>query len=142
VDLVDRARLAILGELLQLGLDLVQHVEVEQVAQLAAADQLAQQVAVEGQRLRLALGERRVAFVEERGDVVEHQRARERRRQLGDRRLEPDRARSDLAQLCALRDRPFGIGQVVARPGGPVARDRRGNFAPWPKFRRANDAPG
>ena len=42
VHLVGVARPAVLGELLQLGLDLGEHVGIEQIAQLAAADQLAQ----------------------------------------------------------------------------------------------------
>ena len=41
-----------------------------------------------------------------------------------------------------LRDRSVGLGQVVACPGGPLARDRRGILAAGPNVRGANDAPG
>src|SRR3569623_1140732 len=80
---VERAGLALRRELLELRLDLVEHVEIEQVAKLAASDQFAQEVAIERERLRLALGERCIAFVEKRRDVIEHERPRERRRGLG-----------------------------------------------------------
>ncbi len=65
VQLVGVARPPARGQLLQLRLHLGQDLGVEQIAQLAAADQLAEQVPVQRQRLRLALGERRVALVEE-----------------------------------------------------------------------------
>ena len=59
---------------MQLRLDLLDRPGVEQVAQLLLAEQLAQQVAVERQRLRAALRGRRVVLVHVRGDVVEEQR--------------------------------------------------------------------
>ena len=55
-------------------------VGVEQLAQLGVADQLAQLRLIDRQRLRPALGERRVAVVEEARDVAEEQRRGKRRR--------------------------------------------------------------
>ena len=70
------------GQPLQLGLGARDLGRVEQVAQrqaLAAAEQLGQQGRVERERGRALLGQRRVALVEELGDVAEHQRPGERR---------------------------------------------------------------
>ncbi len=70
------------GEPLQLGLGAGDLLGVEQVAQgqpLARAEQLGQQARVEGQRGGPALGQRRVALVEELGHVAEQQRLGERR---------------------------------------------------------------
>ena len=64
----------------QLALDLLERGRVDQVAQLLLAEQLPQQVAVEGERLGAPLGERRVVLVHVRGDVVEEERRGERRR--------------------------------------------------------------
>ena len=58
---------------LQLPLDLLDGIGVEQVAQLFLAQQLAQQVAVERERLRAPLGRRRVVLVHVGRDVVEEQ---------------------------------------------------------------------
>ena len=74
---------AVLGQPLQLGLDLGEHLGVEQLAQLGATEQLGQQPLVEGQRGGAALGDGGVALVHERRDVAEQQRLRERRRPLG-----------------------------------------------------------
>ena len=65
---------------LQLRLDLADRIGVQQLAQVARSQQLGQQRPVEHQRLRAALGQRRVALVHVGGDVVEQQRAGERRR--------------------------------------------------------------
>ena len=73
----------------------------------SAPEQLAQQVAVEGQRLRPPVDQRRVALVHVRGDVVEHQRAGERRRAP---RLHADQRGSRAARW---------------RPGCPSARAGR-----------------
>ena len=75
---------AILGvEPLQLPLDRFHRVGVEQLAQLGVAEQLAQLRLIDDERLRAALGQRRVAVVEEARDVAEEQRRRERRRLVG-----------------------------------------------------------
>ena len=90
---------------LQVGLDLLQRARVDQLAQLLLAEQLAQQVAVERQRGRAALGVRRVALVHVGRDVVEQQRGGERRR---GRRLDLDDAQLARVQLAQ---------QVAAGPG-------------------------
>ena len=66
-------------EPLQLGLDLGEHLGVEQLAQLGPAEQLGEQPLVEGERGGAALGDGGVALVDELGDVAEQQAARERR---------------------------------------------------------------
>ena len=75
VELVGVARVAA-----QLLLDLGERVRIDQLAQLLLAEQLAQEVAVERERLGTPLGRRRVVLVHVGGDVVEEERARERRR--------------------------------------------------------------
>src|SRR5262249_61795934 len=60
---------------------------VDQIAQLLLAEQLAQEIAVERQRLRAAFRRRGVVFVHVRRDVVEEKRRRIRRR---GRRLDVD----------------------------------------------------
>ena len=89
VQLVRRLR----GVAPQLPLDLVEGVAVEQVAQLLLAEQLAQQVAVERQRLRTPLGGRRVVLVHVRRDVVEEKRRAVRRR--------ADRVSTSTKSICA-----------------------------------------
>ncbi len=76
------ARLAVVGQPLQLGLDLGEHLGVEQLAQLGPAEQLGEQPLVERQRGGAALGDRGVALVHEGRDVAEQQRPGERRRRL------------------------------------------------------------
>ncbi len=66
-----------LGAVLELRLDLLQRLGVDQLAQLLLAEQLAQQVAVEGERGGAALRVRRVPLVHVGGDVVEEQRGGE-----------------------------------------------------------------
>ena len=73
-------RLRHLRPALQIGLDGVQRAGIDQVAQLLLAEQLAQQVAIERERGRPALGVGRVALVHVGGDVVEQQARGERRR--------------------------------------------------------------
>ena len=94
VHLVDVAGQAAVDEPLQLELEVGQHVGVDQLAQLLGAEQVAQQVAVERQRGRPALGQRRVALVHVDGDPPEQERLRERRRLLAVDRDEPDLARA------------------------------------------------
>ena len=61
------------GQRLELELEVGHGLRVDQLAQLLAAEQLGKQLAVERQRLGSPLGERRVALVHERADVVEQQ---------------------------------------------------------------------
>src|SRR5439155_24232008 len=92
VQLVGVARLAAVGEALQLQLEVGERARVDELAELFLSEQLGQDPPVERQRLRAPFGERRVAFVDERADIPERERARERRR---DRRLDLDQ--QDLA---------------------------------------------
>ncbi len=71
------------AEPLQVRLDLVQRRRVDQVAELLLAEQLPEQVAIEGQRGRAALGVGRVTLVHVGGHVVEEERRGERRGALG-----------------------------------------------------------
>ena len=97
VRLVDVARQPALDQPLQLELEVGQHVGVDQLAQLLGAEQVAQQIAVEGQGRGAALGQRRVAGVHVDGDPPEHERLRERRR------------------LLARRPTPAGPGEPAGR---------------------------
>src|SRR5207245_9334770 len=72
---VARARVAA-----ELRLDLLQGAGIDQVPQLLLPEQLAQEVAVERQRLRPPFGGRRVVLVHVGGDVVEEKRRGVRRR--------------------------------------------------------------
>ncbi len=74
-----------LGQALEVGLDGGEGPGVDQVAQLLLAEQLAQQVAVERQRLGAPLGGRRVVLVHVGRHVLEQQRPGEGR---GGRRLD------------------------------------------------------
>ena len=67
----------------QRRVDLLDGAEIEQLPQLLDAHQLAQQVAIERERLRAPLLGRRVVLVHVRRDVVEEERGRERRRRRG-----------------------------------------------------------
>ena len=68
---------------LQLPLDGIHRVEVEQFPQLGIADELAQLRLIDRQRLRAALGERRIAVVQKARHVAEEQRRGKRRGPLG-----------------------------------------------------------
>ena len=99
---------------LQVGLDLLERARVDQVAQLLLAEQLAQQLAVERERGRAALGVRRVALVHVGGDVVEQQRGGERR---GRRRLHlhhAELARVELAQELLQARHVEHVAQALA----------------------------
>ena len=109
-DLVHRAGLALVDERLALELRLLEGRRVEQLAQLLLAEQLAEQVAVEGERLGPSLRERGVAVVHVGGDVVEEERGGERGRP---RRLHP--VDGHLAALDA----------AAGRRGAPAGRRRR-----------------
>ena len=94
-------------EPLELGLDLGEHLRVEELAQLGATEQLGEQALVQGQRGGPALGDRGVALVDELGDVAEEQAAG-----VGARRLGGDVDDGDLATLDAGQQRDQR-GQVV-----------------------------
>ena len=69
-----------LAQPLQATLDLEDRLRRQQLAELGLAEELAQLRVIDAERLRAALGERRVAVVDEVRDVREEQRRRERRR--------------------------------------------------------------
>ena len=74
------ARLVSLAEALQLLFGLFDGVGVEQLAQVGVAQEFAELVLIDGERLGAAFGERSVAVVDEVGDVAEEQRRGEGRR--------------------------------------------------------------
>ncbi len=84
----------------KLSLDLSKSLGIEQVAQLLLPEQLAQEVAVERERLRAPLRRGLVALVHELRDVVEEQRRGERRAvrrlDLDERDLAPAQRGQDL----------------------------------------------
>ena len=82
-----------LVEVLQLPLERVDRLRVEQVAQFRLAEQFAELRVIDRERLRAALGERRVAVVQEVGDVAEEQRGGEGRRLARVHRHDVHRAR-------------------------------------------------
>ena len=130
VELVRGLRLPLLDERLEAELEIRERRGVEQLAQLLLAEQLAEEVAVQRQRLGPALGHGGVALVHVGGDVVEQQAARERGRP---RRL--DRVDGQLPPLHAAQDLAQGrqvehVGQALPvglhqdREGAIPARDR------------------
>ena len=101
-------------EPLQLALDRVHRLGVEQLAQLRVAEQLAQLRLIDGQRLRAALGQRRVAVVDEAGDVAEEQRRGKRRRRLGIDRRDADLPAADVAERRDERRHVEEVAQALA----------------------------
>src|SRR5581483_1566224 len=108
VQVVGRLRIA-----LELPLDLVDRIRIEQVAQLFLAEQLAQEIAVERQRLRAPFGGRRVVLVHVRRDVVEEQRRGVRGRARGLDFDEVDLARLQLLQQTAQRRQVEDVLQAL-----------------------------
>ena len=96
-DALDVLDPAVLGEPLELPLQLRQDVGVEQLAQLGLAEQLGQQPGVQREGGGPPLGERRVPLVQELRDIAEEQRAGERRRLGGGDLDQPDPAGLDVA---------------------------------------------
>ena len=78
VDLVGVACPAAVGEALELELEVGQDLGVDEIAQLLGAEQVAEQVPVEGEGGGPSLGQRRVALVHVDGDPAEQQRLGER----------------------------------------------------------------
>ncbi len=72
-----------IGQGLEIEFEFGDRRRIEQFADLLGTKQFGEQVAVEGERLGPALGEWRVALVQEGTDVVEQERGRERRRTAG-----------------------------------------------------------
>ena len=135
---------------LQIRLHLGEGAGVDQVAQLLLPEQLAQQLAIQRQRRRPALGVGRVALVHVRRDVVEQQRGRVRR---GGRRLDLDQrdlAPVELAQQLGQPREVEHVAQALAvglehdRELAVVARDleQRLRLQPLLPQRRAFARPG
>ena len=113
----------------QLRFDVLERSRVDQVAELLLAEQLAEQVTVERERLRPPLCRRRVVLVHVRGDVVEEERGRVRR---GGRGLDVDHV--DLPRAQALQEplerrqvedvlEALAVGLEDDREGRVLARD-------------------
>ncbi len=77
---IGRAGAIVLRQALRRFFHFGNRVGVEQLAQVGLAKQLAQLILVDGERLRAALGQRRVAVIHKVGHVAEEQRRGERRR--------------------------------------------------------------
>ena len=105
---------AVLDERLQRQLEVGQGIGVEQLAELLLAEQLAQQVAVQGERAGPSLGQRRVAVVHVGGDVVEQQAARERARLRRLDAVDGDLAARDAAEDLAQRVEVEDVRQALA----------------------------
>src|SRR5438874_3571296 len=98
----------------QRRLDLRERVDVDQLAQLLLPEQLAQELAIERQRLRTPLRGRRVVLVHIGRDVVEEERRGERRRR---RRLDVDEielARAQAVQQAFQRRQVEDVLQALA----------------------------
>ena len=80
VNAVGRARAIILRKALRRLFHFGDGVGIEQLAQIGLAQQLAQLILIDGERLGAALGQRRIAVVEKIGHVAEQQRRGKRRR--------------------------------------------------------------
>ena len=110
-------------------LDLLDRIGVQQLAQLLAAHELAQQVAVEGERLGAALRRRRVVLVHVRRHVLEQERRRDGRRRRRLHLHEVELARLDPAQEALERGQVEDVLQDLAvgleddRELGVAARD-------------------
>ena len=114
VGIIGMAGPAALIEGLEVGLEGGHGLRLNQLPQLLGAEQLGQQLAVEGQGLGLALGERRVALVEEVGHVREGQRRGERRGTGGVDGDHPQLAGPDLAHELDQGGDVEGVAQTLA----------------------------
>ena len=118
-DLVDGAGLPFVEERLEAQLGLVERRGVQERTELLLAQQLAEQVAVEGERLGAALGERSVALVHVGGHVVEQEGRRHRRRGGGLHAVDPDLAPGDPTEHLAERGQVEDVGEAF-----PVGLDK------------------
>ena len=109
-------------EPLELELERGDHRRVEQLAELLGAEQVAQQVAVEGERGDAALGERRVALVHVHRDPAEQQALRERRRVPGLDRHDAHAPRPHVGEHLAQRGEVEHVAEALA-----VVSSRIGN---------------
>ena len=107
---------ATVDQALELELEIRQHIGVDELAQLLGTEEVAEEVAVERQSRRPALGEGGVSRVHVHRDPPEHERLRERRRLRAVDRDEPDLPRAQVAQH--LDERGHVEHVVEALPGG------------------------
>ena len=122
MQLVGRSRRAA-----ELPLDLADGVGVEQVAKLLASEQLAEQVAVERERLGAALGRRRVVLVHVGRDVVEEKRRAHRR---GAARLDLDEIEAPCLDPGEERSKRGQVEDVLKALAVGLEHDRERAVAP------------
>ncbi len=120
------AHLPVVGQPLELGLDLGQHVGIEQLAQLGTPEQLGQQALVEGECRGATLGDRRVALVHEGRDVPEQQRLGERRGPLG---RDVDQPQASIADLPVQGDQRGQVVDVLEHLAHGLQHDRERGVA-------------
>ncbi len=113
--MIGRAGAPVLAQALQLRLDLVEGARVEQLPQFLRAEELAEQVAVEGQRRGAPLGERSIALVHVDAHPPEEQRLRERRCMLGVDRHEARAARPEVRHDLAQRGDVEDVAEAFPR---------------------------
>jgi hypothetical protein len=105
---------ALRPQVLQGPLEAIERLAVDQLAQLDVTQQLAKLRRVHGKRLGPALGQRRVALVEEVRDVAEHQRGGKRRWRLAVHRNHPDAPAPNVAQEPDQGRHVEGVAQALA----------------------------
>ena len=110
-------------EALELELQLGDHRGIEQLAQLLGAEEVAEQVAVEGEGGDAAFGERRVALVHVHRDPAEQQALRERRCVAGLDGDDPHASRADVGEDLAQRGEVEHVAEALARR---LQQDREG----------------
>ena len=94
---------------------------IQQLPHVSLAEQLGQQAGIQGQRLRAALGQRRVTLIHERAHVAEQQRAAERRR---GRRLDIDQPDPARGQVAHQADQPWHVEHVLQALAQRLQHDR------------------
>ncbi len=108
-------------ERLELLLESRQDIGVEELAELGVTEQLAKLRVIDRQRLRAAFRQRRVAVIQERGDVVEQQRRRKWRRLRRVDRDDADLATRHARQRIAQRRHVEDVAQAL-----PIGLEHRG----------------
>ena len=145
---VGAARMPRGGEPLQLELHLVERAGIEELAELVRAQQLAEQVAVQGEGRRAALGERGVALVHVDRDPAEQERLGEGRRLVGLDRDQPGRPRAEVGHHLAQGRhvekvaQAFPCGLEQHGEAGVPARLPEEIRAPLPLLPQRGTAPG